>query len=216
MVWRSGAPFWSPRGSPAPGKRKYAGSRSSAPPPLHFDNLLLSACRIACGACSVPGEAGWTRAFNLAHLRYSERLRTASRQPCFALPMLRWPLIVLEYNTCSAPLALCLLNFPPPSLTAAVELPYSQRPPLPGRLPLPRTPLSDNNSSWGRRRGPGLCPHINPLLALTPILLLPCRSCTVVLLLSSRSLCALWQAPLLPLCGLPPLARVWCVSSSES
>jgi hypothetical protein len=75
---------------------------SSHPPPLlHFDQLLLSACRLACGVCALPGEPGWTRracvcpevilsvcqvlpserACDLAHLRYSERLRASSRLP---------------------------------------------------------------------------------------------------------------------------------------
>jgi hypothetical protein len=71
------------------------------PPLLHFDQLLLSACRLACGVRALPGEPGWThsacvssegllpvcqvlpreRAYDLAHLRYSVRLRAAWRQP---------------------------------------------------------------------------------------------------------------------------------------
>jgi hypothetical protein len=98
MAWRFGARLRSLSRENASGV-----SRTPPPPPfLHFDQLLLTACRLACGIRGLPGEPGWTRracvssevilavcqvlpsecACDLAHLRYSERLRSASRRLC--------------------------------------------------------------------------------------------------------------------------------------
>jgi hypothetical protein len=90
-AWKKGSAYRkSKRGASRPG-----------PPLQHFDNLLLSACRLACGVRGFRGEAVWTRracvspaflwalyqvlrsesACNLAHLRCFARLQAASQRP---------------------------------------------------------------------------------------------------------------------------------------
>jgi hypothetical protein len=99
-VLEYGMEVWGPILESANRKRK-RGSSHAPPPLLPFDNLLLSACRLARGIKAFPGEPGWNRracvspevllsvcqvlpserACDLAHLRYSERLWAASGSP---------------------------------------------------------------------------------------------------------------------------------------
>jgi hypothetical protein len=105
---------------------------------LSSPEVLLSVCQV------LPGE----RACDLAHLRYSERLRAALRQPHSQTflhfraaaraamasdhPWLR--------RVLRAPLSNCLILFRPrPSLIAACAIICARRLLLPGRQPWPRT-----------------------------------------------------------------------------
>jgi hypothetical protein len=52
--------FPAPPGGSATRKQK-CGSSVPCHPLQHFDQLLLAACRLACGILGFRGEAGWTR-----------------------------------------------------------------------------------------------------------------------------------------------------------
>jgi hypothetical protein len=98
-VLEYGVEVWGPPEGSVPRKRKRGNSRPGPPLEL-FDKLLLSACRLACGVRGFHGVAGCTRracvspavllavcqvlpsesACDLAHLRYSARLQTASQR----------------------------------------------------------------------------------------------------------------------------------------
>jgi hypothetical protein len=99
-VLEYGMQVWGPPEGSATWKCKRSDSRPGSPLQL-FDNLLLSACRLACGVSGFRGEPGWTRRAcvsppvllavfqmlpsesfrDLAHLRHSARLQTASQHP---------------------------------------------------------------------------------------------------------------------------------------
>jgi hypothetical protein len=191
-VLQYGMEVWGPLAHLVAGTRRRGGS-NRLPPLLHFDQLLLSAyaCRLACGVRALPGEPGWTRracvspevllsvwqvlpsecACDLAHLRYSERLRAASRQPHSQTSL---------HFRAAARAAMASDHF-----WLLRVLRSSQQ--LPGPLPpatlanrslrdhllsqtssaweaaLAPYPAAENVSARGRRRGPGPPAHINPL-----------------------------------------------------
>jgi hypothetical protein len=191
-------------------------SGSNRPTPLvHFDQLLLSACRLACGVRALPGEPGWTRracvspevllsvcqvlpserACDLAHLRYSERLRAASRQPhipnlpftSVLPPVLLWHLTIPGCGACCAPLSSFLILFHlPPLLSAACTIICARRLLLPGGLPWPRT-LRKTSLPGGV--GVDLARQPTSTLSGAPLTCPPhrCSSCTLALLWCSLS-----------------------------
>jgi hypothetical protein len=214
VIWpvlEYGMEVWGPPQLPVTGKRK----RGELHPPLpleHFDQLLVSACRLACGIRGLPGEPGWTRracvspevllavcqvlpserACDLAHLRYSERLRAATRRPCDsttlffraaardALPPSHPWLQRLQRSSQDLPAPLPPAALSNHSLRAHVRSQASSA----WETALGPYPASDNVSARGRRRGPGPPAHINPLrhslaICSAPLRLLQCDAAVV-------------------------------------
>jgi hypothetical protein len=159
---------WGPLPPLVAGTRR-RGDSSHSPPLVHFDQLLLSACRLACGVHALPRESGWTRracispevllsvcqllpserACDLAHLVTLNAFgpRRGSRTPQLSFtsvlpPVLLWYLTIPGCGACCAPLSNCLtLSRWSPSLIEACTIICARRLPLPGRQPWPRTLL---------------------------------------------------------------------------
>jgi hypothetical protein len=181
-VLEYGMEVWGPVAPPLTRTRRQGGSRP--PSALHlFDDLLLSACRLACGVRALPGEPGWTRracvtpevllsacrvlpserACDLAHLRYSERLRAASRHPQVcrshlfrdaahaALPSDHPWLRRVQASSQLLPHPLPSVILPNRHLRERLHLQTSAA----WVAALAPCPASDNVSARGRRRGPG-------------------------------------------------------------
>jgi Reverse transcriptase (RNA-dependent DNA polymerase) len=189
-------------------KRRRGFCRAHASPLAHFDALLLHACRLACGIRPLLDEPAWQRnacvsadvllstckiigadsACDLAHLRYSERLRVAPSLPAHAdtlffraaardalQPDHPWRLRVDRLAALlPEPLNACCV--PNASLTAILRDSVSDSRRKRAAAAFPPA----NVSSRSRRRAPAP-QHINPLLDSVTI----------------------WPAPL-PLLRLPP------------
>jgi hypothetical protein len=139
--------------------------RSCPPGPLlHLNQLLLFACRLACGVralCSEPGVS-LLKCFCLcvnccpANVRVPARISVnlnafgphcGSRSPKISFnsvlpPVPPWHLTISGYGACCTPLSTCLILFrPPPSLIVACAIISARTYPLPGRPPWHRSLL---------------------------------------------------------------------------
>jgi hypothetical protein len=189
-VLEYGMEVWGPPEGSAPRKRKRGDSRPDPPLQL-FDNLLLSACRLACGVRGFRGEAGWTRracvspavllavchvlpserACDLAHLRYSARLQAASQRSdapgCLLFRDAAHAALPLDHPwTKRVRRASLLLPESLPSgrsLNRCLCCHVRSQATVAWECALAPYPAADNVSARGRRRGSGPPEHLNPL-----------------------------------------------------
>jgi hypothetical protein len=187
-VLEYGMEVWGPPEGSTQRKRKRG---ASTPGPLLqlFDNLLLSACRLACGVRSFRLEAGLTRracvsptvllavcqvlpsdsACDLAHLRYSARLQAASQRPdthdCLHFRATDHTAMPPSLAQASRRASLLLPESLPsaPSLNRYLCCHVRWQASVAWESAFAPYAASDNVSACSRRRGSGPPEHLNPL-----------------------------------------------------